>query len=544
MSWDLEVDVVAVGSGLGGVCAAIAAHDAGGKVLLLEKAPKLGGVCAYSGGEVFVGCNHLMAEAGTPDDPVAARAYQDFLAGGYASKPHADILFEQGPVIAKWFADHAGVQWKIIEDFPDYHYPKAPGTVATGRYLEPQLFDGSTLGPWQKRCYSSPHMPPGITHDELFAWGGLSAMPRWDFRTMGGRVAKDIRGMGPGMMGWFLKAALVDRQIEARVSTPVTELIREGARIVGVVAQSEGKAIRIRARKGVVIATGGYDWNQEVARSFEGLPTWNSMVQPSVSGDNLTLGADAGAALAGVPPYNLGMFFGFKVDGEKHDGAQLWRASWEGGYPHALWVDRSGKRFADESFYRDYLPKVRAWDGVKQEHPHYPPFLIFDQQYRDKYAFLAWMPGQPIPETLVQRGETARELAEKLGIDADAFEATLTRFNANAAEGVDPDFDRGTYPWAAKMTGDRAMKNPNLGTVEKAPFYGIALSPVGVGVNAVGLRWDTNAQVVSARGQPIAGLYAAGNAAALLDIGAGYQSGLSNLRGMTWGFIAGRHAMA
>lgn len=169
--WHREVDLVAVGSGLGGITAAIAAHEAGGEVIVLEKAPKLGGVCAYSGGEVFVCMNHLMEAEGKPDDPVAARAYLDFLAGGYAHAAHQDVLFEMGPVVAKWVAEHAGVQWQIIEDFPDYHYPHAPGTVGHGRYLEPALFDGHLLGEWRKKSYTTPHMPPGITHEELFAWG-------------------------------------------------------------------------------------------------------------------------------------------------------------------------------------------------------------------------------------------------------------------------------------------------------------------------------------------------------------------------------------
>jgi len=323
----------------------------------------------------------------------------------------------------------------------------------------------------------------------------------------------------------------------------VVELITEAGRVVGVVTDEGGQRTRIGARRGVVLAIGGYDWNPELARAFEGLPEWNSMCQPSVEGDNILLGGEIGAALAGVPSYNLGMFFGYRVPGEEHDGRPLWRASWEGGYPHAIWVNRAGQRFADESFYRDYLPRCHDWDGVKQEHPNYPPFLIFDQNYRDKYAFCAYMPGQPVPETLLARADTLAGLAEKLGVDAAGLQATVARFNPMAEAGVDEDFDRGTYPWAAKMTGDFRRTNPNLGPLDKPPFYGVRLSPVGVGVNAVGLRTDARARVQHVRGRPIEGLYAAGNSAALLDTGAGYQSGLSNLRGMTWGWTAGRDAM-
>jgi len=536
--WDQEFDVVCVGSGLGSLTAAIAAHDQGAKVVVLEKAPKLGGVCAYSGGEVFVCCNHKMAAEGTPDSPVEAMKYLDFLAGGYADKDLQRILFETGPAVAKYVEEKAGVRWKIIKDFPDYHYPHAPGTAARGRYLEVELFEGAQLGPWQKKTYFTPHMPPGISHDELFAWGGLATITKWDFALMGKRIQKDIRGMGPGMMGYFVKAAMVDRGIPAHVETPVRELVHEGGRVVGVVTDKG----RIRARKGVILAIGGYDWNPKLARQHEQLPEWHSMCQPSVEGDNIVLGGEVGAALARVPSHNLGMFFGYRIPGEEHDGKPLYRASWEGGYPHALWVNRAGKRFCDEAFYREYLPKVRSWDGLLQDHPNYPPFLIFDQSYRDKYAFATYMPGMEAPEEVLARAATPRELAAKLGVDPDGLEATIARFNVGAADGKDPDFHRGSYPWAAMMTGDKSRPNPNLGPLDKPPFYGVRLVPVGVGVNSVGLETNGFAQVMHVRGRPIPGLYACGNSAAALDTGAGYQSGLSNLRGMTWGFIAGRHA--
>jgi 3-oxosteroid 1-dehydrogenase len=542
MKWDAEVELLAVGSGLGGLTAAITAHDQGARVMVIDKAPKLGGVCAYSGGEVFVPNNHKLADAGLSDTPEAGRAYFEFLAGGYAEPELMDVLLRTGVEAAVYVEEHAGVRWKIIEDFPDYHHPHAPGTAATGRYLEVELFDGKTLGEWQGRSYLSPHMPPGITHDELFAWGGLSAVARWDYAKMGERMARDIRGMGPGMMGYFIKAVAVDRGIPVYLRCPVRELIRDGGAIIGVRAEREGEDFFIRTTRGVLLAIGGYDWNPRLAKYFEGLPEWKSMCQPHVEGDNVVLGGEVGAAFAGVPSYNLGMFFGYRLEGEEHDGKPLYRASWEGGYPHAIWVNRAGKRFGDESFYRDYLPRCREWDGLRQEQPNYPPYLIFDQNYRDKYAFATYLPGMDVSEEVLARADTPRALAEKLGIDADGLVASIERFNSFADGETDPDFGRGTYPWAAKMTGDRAMKNPNMGPLNKPPYYGIKLTPVGVGINSVGLRTNEHAQVLHVRGHAIPGLYAAGNSAAALDTGAGYQSGVSNLRGMTWGFIAGRHA--
>jgi 3-oxosteroid 1-dehydrogenase len=542
--WDATVDFVAVGSGIGGLSGAIVAHDRGLKAMVLEKAPKLGGVSAYSGGEVFVPANHLEEAAGIRDSVDDGMLYLQFLAGGYAEPELQRTLLESGRVAARYFQERAGVRWKIVAGFPDYHYPKAPGTVAAGRYLETELFDGAQLGDWQKRTYLSPHMPNGITHDELFAWGGFVNVRKWDFATMGKRYQRDMRGFGPGMMAHFVKAAVIDRSIPALVDTAARALVVEDGAVIGVRAERAGKEFLVRARRGVLLAAGGYDWNQEMARWFELLPEWQSMVQPSVAGDAMTMGGEIGAAIAAVPAYNLGLFFGYRIPGEEHDGKPLWRGSWEGGFPHAIWVNKAGQRFADESFYRDYLPKTRAWDGTTQTHPNFPPYLIFDSSYRSKYPLGTILPGQDFPPGLVECGATLRELASKLGIDADSLESTVARFNRLAESGVDDDFGRGTYPWAAMMTGDRSRKNPNLGPLVEAPFYGLRLRVASVGINAAGLRTNADAQVIHVRGRSITGLYAAGNSAAPLDIGAGYQSGLSNLRGMVGGYRAALHAAA
>jgi 3-oxosteroid 1-dehydrogenase len=541
--WDRDADVVCVGSGLGGLGAAIVAHDAGARALVLEKAPKLGGVCAYSGGEVFLPNNHLQAAAGIADSRAEGLRYLAFLAAGYADPELQATLLDVGVEAVRHFAERAGVRWKLIRGFPDYYFPHAPGTLASGRYLEVELFQGTELGEWRKKTYLSPHVPNGITHDELFEWGGFTNVMNWDFARLGKRMSEDVRGFGPGMMAYFVKAAIIDRRIPALLSTAVRELIVEDSRVVGVRAEENGHSLQIRAHKGVVLATGGYDWRVDLARYFEQLPEWNSMCQPTLEGDALVMGGERGAAIAAVPANNLGLFFGYRIPGEEHEGRPLWRGSWDGGFPHAIWVNRAGRRFADESFYRDYLPRAREWDGVRQEQPNFPPYLIFDSNYREKYPFGTFLPVQELPETLVARADSLRALAGKLGVDADGLEAAVARFNGFCAEGVDRDFGRGTYPWAAMMTGDRRRPgNPNLGPLEKPPYYGIKLEPVSAGINAAGLKTNARAQVEHVRGRPIPGLYAVGNAAAPLDIGAGYQSGLSNLRGLVGGYLAGRDA--
>src|SRR5262249_24821753 len=151
--------------------------------------------------------------------------YLQFLAANYADSELQAALLDTGVEAARYFADKAGVRWKIIKDFPDYYYPTAPGSVAAGRYLEVELIRGHELGEWRKKTYLSPHVPNGITHDELFAWGGFTDVMRWDFAVLGQRMSEDWRGFGPGMMAYFVKAAQVDRQIPTHLETPVRELI-------------------------------------------------------------------------------------------------------------------------------------------------------------------------------------------------------------------------------------------------------------------------------------------------------------------------------
>ncbi|HTY19113.1 MAG TPA: FAD-binding protein [Myxococcota bacterium] len=541
--WDLEVDLVAVGSGLGAISAAIAAHDRGLRVAVLEKAPRLGGVSGFGGGEVFVPNNRPMRELGIEDSDEAGRRYFEFLSAGFADpKLQAALLENMKPAI-EYMGKEAGVRWIAVEGLPDYYYPDAPGSHAGGRYLSVDLFDGKTLGEWQTRTYPmTPHVPPGALHREMYAWGGLACVTTWDYQLIGQRLADDQRSFGPGLMGWFVKAAMVDRGIPAFVGAPARALVSDAGAVIGVVAEREGREFRVRSRRGVVLGVGGYDHNRELARQFEAMPDWNSACPPYLHGDHLVMAGEVGAALAAVPPTDLAMFYGYRIPGEESDGQPLYRSSWECGCPHALWVNRAGERFCDESFYKDYQPRLRLWDGQRQTMPNLPPFLIFDQGYRDRYPLGSFMPGQPLPPELVAQAETPRELARQLGIDADGLERTLARFNEFARKGQDPDFRKGSRPWSVRLTGDQSYPNPCLGPVEKPPYYGIRLVPVSVGINSHGLRTNESAQVMHVRGRPIPGLYAVGNSAALLDMGGGYQSGTSNMRAITWGWIAGRHA--
>jgi 3-oxosteroid 1-dehydrogenase len=540
--WDLEADLVVAGSGLGSLTAALVAHDRGREVLVLEKAPKLGGLCGYGGGEVFCPDGRHMRDIGQSDSDEAVRQYFDFLGAGFNDPKLTAKLLATYREAIEYVEDRAGVAWEAVEGLHDYYYPDAPGS-GTGRYLAVKLFDGKSLGEWQQKTWAaSPHLPPGLTHREMYEWGGLANVTQWDYELLGRRFADDQRSFGPGMMGWFVKAAMVDRGIPARVETPVRELVVEDGRVTGVRAETAGGDLFVRARTGVVLGIGGYDHNREMAKMYEAWHDWNSATQPYFHGDHIVMGAEIGADVASVPPQNLAMFYGYHIPGEEHDGAPIYRSSWECGCPHAILVNRGGERFSDESFYKDYQPRIRQMDGRTQTFPNRDPVLVFDANYRERFPLGSYAPGMDIPGELAVQADTLRDLAQKAGIDPDGLERTVARFNEHARKGEDPDFGMGHFPWTQAFAGDPSYPNPNVGVVEKPPFHAVPLVPVGVGINSHGLRTDEHARVVHVRGHAIPGLYAVGISAALLDLGAGYQSGTSNMRAITWGYVAGLHA--
>jgi 3-oxosteroid 1-dehydrogenase len=538
--WDLETDFISIGSGIGGMTAAIIAHDLGKKAVVLEKAPKLGGVSAYSAGQLYLPNNHKMKEAGLADSDDAAMQYFEFLGNGYGDRSMLERMYKAAQEAFPYLEKEAGIRWRYIKGFPDYYYPHVPGTLSEGRYLEVALFEGSQLGEWQEKTYLSPVMPFSISHEELFSWGSFGNVLGWDFEHMARNMEQDLRGLGSGMMAYFIKAAMIDRGIPAYIDTPVRELIVDDGAVIGVLAARGEKAFYVRARKGVLIAAGGYDYDEVQARYWEDVPEWKSMVPKHVTGDHIMLGGDVGAALAGVPPGNLGCPLGYQIPGEEQEGLPLWRSCQEGSLAHSIYVNRAGRRFCDEAFYRDFQPAVRMYNGRIMDQPNYPPFLILDQNFRERYAIGTIMPGDPIPEGFGHQADTLYELGKKLGVDAAQLEKTVERFNRLCDQGKDTDFGRGEYPWCAAFAGDRTA---TLGRISKPPYFGIKLRPVNTGVNAVGLKININAQVMNVRNRPIKGLYATGNSAAQIEIGAGYNSGISNTRGLAWGYVAAHHAV-
>lgn len=385
--------------------------------------------------------------------------------------------------------------------------------------------------------------PYSMTHEDMYEkGGGTSNIAGWDYSVMAERLTKDERCLGSGLAAYFVKGAL-DRGIPMHVGVNVEELIGDGERVIGVRATRDGETLFIKANKGVVLAVSSYERNPQLARTLDQLLDIQSMLFPSIDGANFRLAGPFGARLAKVPDITS---LGYHIPGEEQAfGGPLWRNSMTvTGLPHTIVVNRSGKRFGNESFYRDLLFKVDAIEGSTQTHPNYPCWAIFDSQAREKYPFGTVMPGQPLPEGFGATAQTLAELAGKIGVPADVLEATVAGFNIHAAKGQDPEFNRGVHPWSAWICGDKKNKpHPNLGPLTKGPFYAVELNRIGgSAIPSAGIVADHHSRAIGWDNAPVAGLYVAGNSVARMESGAMMQSGVSNARGMTYGHLAGRHA--
>jgi 3-oxosteroid 1-dehydrogenase len=540
--WDLSADVVCIGSGGGGLGAAITAHDHGASALVLERADQVGGVTAYSMGEVWVPGNHHAAALGIKDSPESGYRYVKRLSLDYGEDLAILNQAIHAPVALKYFEDRIGLKMCVIRDCPDYYYPQSEDSLPEGRYLEVEPFPAETLGEWQHKTRVSPHVPYGMTHADIFHQGGLANMLKWDYSVMAERLGKDERCVGPGLAAYYVKGVL-DRGIPMHTGVAAEELISDGERIVGLRATCEGRDLFVKANRGVVIAVSSYERNASYAKTLGHQLKVQSMVMPSIDGSHLRLAGQVGARIARVPDITL---LGFHVPGEEQEnGVPLWRGVLPFlGLPHTIVVNRAGRRFANEAFYRAIFSALDIIDGGTQTHPNFPCWAILDSQAREKYPFGSIMPGQEFPEGVCVRANTLEELAAAIGVSAAALATTVSTFNGYCERGEDPEFHRGTHPWGALMCGDPAQKpNANLGALLKPPFYAVPLHRLaGGGIASTGVLADQHCRAIGWDNQPIDGLYVAGNSMARMDNGAVMQSGITNARGMTHGYLAGRHA--
>ena len=533
-----QYDVIVAGTGIAGVSAALAATELGMQVAVFEKDQLIGGGTCLSYGGIWAGCNHVAKAAGIPDSREAVLEYMRFVAGDSADDELMQAFVDNAAIAIEFF-DHCGVAFQITHGLADHYYPVAPGSTAEGRSFEPVPISTRELGEWGSKIRDSFIEPRILTVEEFCKWGGVVNYRNRDHSIVAERRRQSIKANGPALIIHFVKA-LLKREAPIFLETPVEGLDIDRNRVTGVRLR-DGR--RVGARKGVVLATGGWEGDARLVKEFEGLPDGRSPFPRAVSGDGWRLACNAGASTALIRN-NLAVMLGFHVP-PRNDATEpeFWLAQiMECQCPHTIIVNSQGHRFSDESYFQDTVEALRRYDIWAREYTNSPSFLIFDSQYVENFSFCGGEPNA-IPPQWVNSARTVGELATKLGISAEGLATTIDRFNGFARHGEDQDFHRGEKRWS--LAARDAIKGGNplnrrLGTLQKPPFYGVRLYP-GVFVPGGGVRTNSYGQAVNASNAAIPGLYAIGNTAAHLEYGIGYQAGYSLASGMTFGYLAALH---
>ena len=530
-------DVIALGSGIGGLAAALAAHEHGLRPILIEKSDQIGGTTADSYGLIWVGGNHLMRLAGQTDSRDDIVQYMRFLGGGELSEERMLALVDHSPEVMVFY-ESCGIPFRLVGGIVDHYLGVAAGARSSGRTLEAELISGHELGAWRDKVRTPKDAPYFVTAEEQYAWGGINRYSTWDQDMVRDRRARDMRGKGVGLVTHFTKALLA-RGVPIRMNAAVGGLTVEDDRVTGV-RMSDGTLLR--AKKGVVLATGGYEWNADLIQDFDPIPRLQPLSPPSSTGDGLIMGAEIGAAIRRIQN-NLNLMLGFYLvpDEPSREPIQCMAGISEMCSPHTIVVNKAGQRFADELYFQSVVPALRKFDTLKHDYANLPCFLIFDRQFTSSYALAHLPAGTAVPSS-VARADTVADLAVKLGIDPAGLDCTVTRFNTFAADGRDEDFQRGAMRWRLADRSTERRGNPSLGTLDRPPFYGIELRP-SLGTTSAGLLADANGQVLHQRRHPIHGLYASGVVAARTELGAGYQAGLNLASAMTFSLLAVRHML-
>jgi 3-oxosteroid 1-dehydrogenase len=535
--WDRETDIVVVGSGAAALSCALTAAVGGARVIVLEKATVLGGTTAMSGAGIWIPANHHMLEAGMDDSPEEALTYLRATApeGWHAAE---DALWQafanDAPATLAFIEAHTPLEFELVHH-PDL-YSEAPGGKFRGRMVSPRLISRNTLGKWRNRIRSST-LPQIFTYREMVIGTVLSRPVRTLSRMAPSLLHRFLTrrvGMGNALVAGLVKGCL-GHGCEILAGTAAQELIREEGergRILGVAARQGERAMTIGARKGVVLATGGFEWDDE--RRQKHFPGETGLIGSprSNTGDGHRMAEAVGAALARMDQANI-----FPVTNTIYEGRRHAKPLNEAYKPHGILVNRYGKRFVNEGE-PNVGVTVDARDPATGMPIHLPCWRIFDAQYARKNRVAMWL-GRRDLDWFRKAGSIAA-LAGQIGLDPAALAATVERFNGFARSGRDDDFHRGETAWEMFHTEDPTRPNRNgaLGTIEKPPFYAAPYHRAILTTKG-GPRTNERGQVLRPDGSVIGGLYCAGVAMAnpigSKAVGAGTTIGPC----LTWGHICG-----
>ena len=522
MAAKITCDVVVVGSGAAGLSAALAASVGGAQVIVLEKARVLGGTTAMSAAGTWIPANHHMLAAGISDSSEEALTYLRATAPpGWEEEEDElwEALARNSAPMLQFLEDRTPLVFELVNG-PD-PFSEAPGGKLKGRMVSPKLVSRYLLGRrWngvrrsvKPQCFTYREMG-AITKTPLHALARLAPFLVW--RLISGQV-----GMGNGLIVGLVRGCL-DAGCQIKTDAGVSRLLTDGDIVAGVEAAIRGEVTHIHATKGVVLATGGFDWAPDYMSAY--FPGIDIIGAPRTNtGDGQRMAAAVGAKLARMDQANIAPATFTVYEGKRH--ALPLHETYG---PHCILVNREGKRFVSEGSPNLGLAlDHRAPDGRSR---NAPAWRIFDSRYSNRVS-RAYAAKDP---AFVRSADTIEALAVKIGLDQMVLRATVDRFNAWSKKGVDHDFHRGESAWERHYSGTNS-----LAPIERGPFFAAPFLYATVGTKG-GPRTNDRCQVLRPDGRVIPGLYCAGLAMAnpigTKGVGAGTTIGPC----LTFGYIAGK----
>lgn len=540
MNWQEEYDVIVVGSGAGGLVSAITAAYHGLRTVIIEKSPKWGGSSALSGGGLWIPNNHISKKAGLADSEEEALTYMNAVIGDCeASTDERKRAFVQnGPKMVKFLED-LGMKWIPAKLYPDYYPEESGGKI--GRAIEAKIFDGRLLEDYLETLRTGDIEAPIPLYS-----GKVASLPKAltnvkDFLTVVGLFINGIfhkitkrkpLSIGAGLVGRLLKIAL-DHNVELKLSTSLKDVIIEDNQIVGVKIEKDRKEVLLKS-KAVILAGGGFEHNEELRKKHHQIGSEWTTGSPDNTGDMLKIAEKHQLDIALLDDAWWGPT---TVD---HTGARRFLV-YERSMPFSLIVDQTGERYFNESgSYTDAGQAMLARQKENGKAIH--SWMIMDSRHRNNYLFSNMLP-RLTPKEAIEKGfiikaDSIEELAEKCEINLEGLQETIERFNRFAGQGFDDDFERGNSAYD-NYYGDPRYSNPNLGGIDKPPFYACKIFPGDLGTKG-GIVTNEHGQALR-NNEPINGLYATGNCSASV-MGRVYPGPGATLGAATvFGYISANH---
>jgi len=541
MEWHNEYDVVVVGSGAGGLVSAITSAYNGLNTVIIEKADVWGGSSALSGGGLWIPNNHVSKKAGLQDSEEEALAYMQEIiedTGPASTYERKEAYVKNGHKMVK-FLEEIGMKWVAGSLYPDYYPEKTGGKI--GRSIEGEVFDARELKEYERTLRRGEIDPPIPLYS-----GKVASLPKAftnakDFNTVIGMFMNGFKHKMKGSHAISIGGGLVARllniassyDVPLLLSTPLKDLIIENDKIVGIEAEKDGQPYFIKC-KSVILAGGGFERNPELRKKYHNVGTSWTSASPDNTGDMLLIAQKHNMDTALLDDAWWGPT---TIDAS---GARKFMV-YERSMPHCIIVDQTGERYFNESeSYTDAGHAIlkRQEENGKAIHS----WLIMESRNRNKYLFGDMLPRRT-PKKAIESGflikaNSIEELAEKCQIDLEGLQSTISRFNKFVEKGVDEDFGRGNSAYD-NYYGDPTYKNPNLGTLEKPPYYACKVYPGDLGTKG-GIVANEHGQALR-NGLPIEGLYATGNCSASV-MGRVYPGPGSTIGPTTvFGYIAANH---